>query len=339
MAKLSKPDDSQDNTGSPGNSDAARPNEADVDLRKQAEMNLLQPINAARSKRHLVIGAGQLGRALERALADMRNPVRVITRAELDLRKPERFRKILDGEEVDRVWLTAAATAVDWCEDNAREAELVNTDAPGVIAEICRDRGVALAHFSTDYVFSGIDGKEPRKNPYFEDDEPDPLSVYGRTKLEGEARLLDAHPDASVIRTSGLFSTDGKNFFNAVYAKGKAGETVRVVNDQVTAPTNVFHLAGWLARHYEQIPRDITHLAAGGGVSWRRAAEAAFELCGFSTALVIGITSEDLGRPATRPRYSVLGSRILPKLALPHLPSWLEGLVLWATEKTGRTQA
>jgi dTDP-4-dehydrorhamnose reductase len=294
-----------------------------------------QPGRLPRTARHLVVGAGQLGRALERALTELRYPVRLIARRELDLAEPRAFDALTQGETIDVVWLTAAVTGVDWCEANESAAMLVNAEAPGVIAEICAARGVRLVHFSTDYVFSGRHGDAIRNEPYREDDTPEPLSVYGASKLEGERRVLGANPGATVVRTSGLYSVDGKCFFNAILEKARLGEPVHVVDDQITSPTYADELAEWLARRFDQLPPGIVHLAASGGVSWQRAAEAAFELAGIGRGKVIGITSAEIARPAQRPAYSVLGSRILPELALSPVANWLEGLARWAVDKTG----
>ena len=286
-----------------------------------------------RTARHLVVGAGQLGRALERALTEIRYPVRLAERREFDLREPANFAEIIKGEAFDVVWLTAAVTAVDWCESHEREAVLVNAVAPGVIAEICRETGIRLFHFSTDYVFSGKDGAGIRSAPYIEDDTADPISMYGASKLEGEKRALAANPDVTIVRTSGLFSVEGKCFFNAIIEKARRGEIVSVVDDQVASPTYVDELAEWLVRGFRQLPPGIVHLAAGGGVSWRRAAEAAFELAGIGRDKVVEITSRELARLARRPAYSVLASRVLPELALPCMANWLEGLARWAADR------
>lgn len=307
---------------------------SETDFRDNVNPEFAQLGRLPRTSRHLIIGAGQLGKALERELTKARFPVRLLYRNELPLENPDKLAKIVSAEVFNVVWLTAAATDVDWCESNADEAFRLNAHAPREIAEICAQSALKLIHFSTDYVFSGIENGDVRTVPYLESDKVSPLSVYGASKAESERLVFDVNQTATVVRTSGLYSVSGRCFFNAIYEKGVKGEKVSVVDDQVTSPTNVSLLAEWLCRHFHQLPCGLIHLASKGGVSWRRAAEVSFELCGFRRDLVIGITSEVLGRPAKRPLYSALGSRVLQNYALRSLPNWLEGLSRWATEKT-----
>ncbi len=306
----------------------------ETDFRDETKIEFTQHGRLPRTSRHLIVGAGQLGKALERELTKARFPVRVLCRNKLPLENPDKLAKIVSAEVFDVVWLTAAATDVDWCESHESEAFRLNAHAPLVIAEICAQSALKLIHFSSDYVFSGIENGGVRTEPYLESDKVSPLSVYGASKAESERLVFNADQTATIVRTSGLYSVDGKCFFNAIYDKGARGEKVNVVDDQVTSPTNVSLLAEWLCRHFHQLPCRLVHLASKGGVSWRRAAEVSFELCGFRRDMVIGITSEYLARPAKRPLYSALGSRILQEYALRSLPNWLEGLSRWATEKT-----
>lgn len=282
--------------------------------------------------RHLIIGAGQVGKALERALAGLKFPVRMLTRPEFSLESPEEIERTFSGEEFDYVWLTAAETRVDWCEDNSEFVMKVNGNAPGVISKICASHSAKLFYFSTDYVFSGIENGEPRRVPYQESDRPLPLSVYGASKLNGEYAVLLANPEATVIRTSGIFSASGRNFFTAILNRAKLGKQFDVVGDQITSPTYAPHLGIWLASRHRELPVGVVHLAASGGCSWYEAARAALGLVGISTSLVNEITSENLERKAKRPCFSVLGSNVLAHCGLPGLPVWLEGIAAWASD-------
>ena len=284
-----------------------------------------------RATRHLVIGAGQIGKALESELAELRYPVRMLTRAEFDLERPAALESVFGGEEFDYVWLTAAETRVDWCEDNAEYTAKVNAFAPGVIAKICAKYGAKLFFFSTDYVFSGMEGAEIRGVPYLESSRPSPVSVYGEAKLKGESAVLGAGMGFTVVRTSGVFVAGGRNFFESVANKAKSGGDLKIVGDQVISPTNAIHLASWLAARYRELPGGIVHLAAAGGCSWFEAARAALGFIGIKGANLLETTSAELGRKAKRPAYSVLGSEVLPKCGLPGLPSWLEGVAAWAS--------
>ncbi len=292
--------------------------------------------NTIGKNRHLIIGAGQIGSSLEAALASLKYPVRTLRRKDFDLNRPRELEKVFAGEEFDYVWLTAAETRVDWCEDNPEYSMKVNAESPGEVAIICGANGARLFHFSTDYVFSGFDNGQIRSRPYLETDEPSPLSVYGRSKLEGERRALEGSANVTIIRTSGVFSSSRHNFFRAVLSKANEGIPFEVVSDQVTSPTYAPHLAIWLAARQADLPTGILHLAAAGGCNWFEAARAALELAGQNPNLVRESTSDKIGRRAKRPPYSLLGSGVLPFCGLPGLPGWLEGLSAWAAEIEGQ---
>jgi dTDP-4-dehydrorhamnose reductase len=167
-------------------------------------------------------------------------------------------------------------------------------------------------YFSTDYVFDGR-----RDEPYVESDAPDPLSAYGRTKLHGEAA---AGEQAWIVRSSGLFGETSANFVTTMLRLGRERDEVAVVDDQRTAPTYVGHLAAAIRELLDR-PFGIWHVAAGGDCTWAEFAEAIFAEAGLATR-ARRISSEQLGRPASRPAYSVLRS----EKGAPTLPHWREGL-------------
>jgi dTDP-4-dehydrorhamnose reductase len=172
--------------------------------------------------------------------------------------------------------------------------------------------GAPVVYFSSDYVFDG-----EKRVPYLESDAPNPRSVYGRTKLEGEREIHEGW----VVRSSWLFGWTSKNFVRTMLALGKERREVRVVNDQRGCPTFVGHLAE-AVNEVVRLPQGIWHVAADGECSWAEFAEAIFEEAGLPCR-VVPITSEDLGRPAPRPAYSVLRSE---RPQAPILPHWREGL-------------
>jgi dTDP-4-dehydrorhamnose reductase len=210
--------------------------------------------------------------------------------------------------DVDLVLHAAAWTNVDGAEDDPQGAAAVNVGGTRHVAEL----GVPLVYYSTDYVFDGTKGE-----PYVESDPPNPLSVYGRTKLHGEGAAGEA---AWIVRSSGLYGPTGTNFVRTMLRLGADRDEVAVVDDQRTAPTYVGHLAA-ATRELLDRPFGIWHLAAAGDCTWAEFAEAIFE----ETRLVCRvrrITTVELGRLAPRPANAVLRS----EKDAPELPHWRDGL-------------
>jgi dTDP-4-dehydrorhamnose reductase len=201
----------------------------------------------------------------------------------------------------------AAWTDVDGAEADPEGARRANVDGTRNVVAL----GAPVVYYSTDYVFDGSKGE-----PYVESDEPNPLSVYGRTKLEGEREVRDGW----IVRSSWLFGWTGKNFVRTMLELGRNRDEVAVVADQVGGPTYAGHLAD-ATRELLERPRGTWHLAAQGECSWAEFARAIFEETSIDCR-VREITSDELGRPASRPPYSVLRS----EKGAPELPHWREGL-------------
>ena len=210
--------------------------------------------------------------------------------------------------EADLVLHAAAWTNVDGAESEPAAAELVNVDGTRNVAAL----GAPVVYFSTDYVFDGS-----KRAPYVESDEPRPLSVYARTKLEGEREVREGW----IVRSSWLFGWTGTNFVRTMLRLGEERDEVSVVADQVGCPTYVGHLAE-ATREVLSLSGGVWHLAAEGECSWAEFARAIFEEAGVDCR-VREITTEELGRPAPRPAYSVLRSE---RGGAPRLPRWREGL-------------
>jgi dTDP-4-dehydrorhamnose reductase len=258
---------------------------------------------AARRRRVLVTGAGgQLGRALVEAFAD--DDVVALSHEDWDVTEPP---PPLDPP--DLVLHAAAWTDVDGAEDDPQGAAAVNVGGTRSVADL----GAPLVYFSTDYVFDGR-----KREPYVESDGPNPLSAYGRSKYHGEGA---AGEQAWVVRSSWLFGPTGRNFVRTMLELGVERDEVAVVDDQRGCPTYVGHLAQ-AVRAVVSLPRGVWHVAAGGDCTWAEFAEAIFEDAGIDCR-VRRISTEELGRPAPRPAYSVLRSE---KADAPRLPSWREGL-------------
>jgi len=248
----------------------------------------------------LVTGAGgQLGHALAEVFpeADAR------TRDELDVTRP------LDVEPPPDVVLHAAAwTDVDGAEADPEGAAAVNVAGTRNVVGL----GAPVLYFSSDYVFDGSKGE-----PYLESDVPMPVSVYGRTKLDGEREVESGW----IVRSSWLFGATGHNFVRTMLRLGAERDEVAVVDDQRGSPTFVGHLAV-AAKDVLELAFGTYHVAADGDCTWAEFAEAIFEEAGLRCG-VRRITTAELGRPAPRPACSVLRSE-LPQT--PRLPHWREGL-------------
>ena len=256
----------------------------------------------------LLTGAGgQLGAALREEFGAER--VAALTRADWDVTLPPP-----PGlPEVDVVLHAAAWTDVDGAEADPQSAAAVNVGGTQHVAELSAQIGAPLVLFSTDYVFDGR-----KQEPYVESDAPNPLSAYGRTKLQAEAA---AGEDAWVVRTSWLFGRTSTNFVRTMLRLGAERDEVAVVDDQRGSPTYVGHLAA-AVRELLELPRGLWHASADGDCTWAEFAEAIFEEAGLDCR-VRRITAADLGRPAPRPAYSVLRSE---RPGAPRLPHWREGL-------------
>jgi dTDP-4-dehydrorhamnose reductase len=227
--------------------------------------------------RILVTGAnGQVGRELAGALAPL-GEVIAADRGRLDLAQPAALRERVRAIAPDAIVNAAAYTAVDRAESEPELARTVNTIAPGVLAEEAARRDAVLVHYSTDYVFDGT-----KAGPYVESDAPNPLSVYGRTKLEGERAVGASGCRHLTLRTSWVYGARGRNFLLAMLRLARERPGLRIVDDQVGAPTWCREIAAatasLLARP-ELAARGaegLYHLTASGATSWFGFAQAIF---------------------------------------------------------------
>jgi dTDP-4-dehydrorhamnose reductase len=264
------------------------------------EHEITDPVGTGRGGILITGAGGQLGRALQETFAG--EDVVALTRAEWDVTLPP------PELSPELVLHGAAWTDVDGAETDPQAAAAVNVGGTRHVAEL----GAPLVYYSTDYVFDGA-----KREPYVESDAPNPLSAYGRTKLYGEGA---AGERAWIVRSSGLYAESGTNFVLTMLRLGRQRGEVAVVEDQRSSPTYVGHLAA-ATRGLLDRPFGVWHLAAGGDCTWAEFAEAIFEEAGID-ARVRRITAAELGRPATRPAYSVLRS----EKGAPELPHWRDGL-------------
>jgi dTDP-4-dehydrorhamnose reductase len=295
--------------------------------------------------RILITGAnGQVGFELQRRLARLG---RVIAedRDEMDFADPDSIRRTVRRTAPDLIVNAAAYTDVDQAESEPNLALAINGVAPGILAEEAKRAGAALIHYSTDYVFDGS-----KAAPYTEDDEPRPLSVYGRTKLEGERAIQAVDVPHLILRTSWVYGARGKNFLLTILRLAREREELAIVDDQVGAPTWSRALASATGSILEQLgygqpafrdacaeKRGIYNLTAAGQTSWHgfaaailanaasaRPGQSAFAL--ERVPALKPIKTEQYPTPAQRPRNSVLSHAKLQRDFGLAMPDWKSSL-------------
>jgi dTDP-4-dehydrorhamnose reductase len=286
--------------------------------------------------RILVTGAsGQVGCALVAALQPL-GTVIATTRAQLDLARPRDLPWQLDEIAPDVIVNSAAYTAVDQAEDEPELATRVNAAAPGEIAGWALKNKVPLIHFSTDYVFDGAGEK-----PWREDDDPGPLSTYGKSKLAGEEALRATGGDFLIIRTSWVYSARGKNFLCTMARLARERRELRVVADQIGAPTSARFIAQVVARAIANEPdllrtrmrraKGLVHVAASGEATWYQFAAAIVDgLRSRGTSLTVErvtpICTQQYPTRAKRPHNSRLSLERLQEVFAVQSPDWKQDL-------------
>jgi dTDP-4-dehydrorhamnose reductase len=223
------------------------------------------------------------------------------------------------------VFNAAADNRVDAAETETAEALAVNAAAPRQLARAAREKGAVLVHVSSDYVFDGAS-----RRPYSEQDPTRPLSAYGVSKLAGELLVASSGAEHVIVRTSGVFGRGGSrgkggSFVERILERARTGAPLRVVGDQVFAPTYAPDLAGALVTLAERGARGLVHVTNSGYCSWHALATAVLELSGLRAG-VDEIRAADLALPAARPAYSVLSNERWRGLGLQPLRPWREAL-------------
>ncbi|MGE2713311.1 dTDP-4-dehydrorhamnose reductase [Mycolicibacterium litorale] len=278
-------------------------------------------------QRLVITGAGgMVGRVLAAHAGRLGRDVLPLTSAECDITDPAAVaRHVAAG---DMVVNCAALANVDAAESEPDRARAVNAAGPGNLATACARVGAGLIHLSTDYVFGGDFGGAPPR-PYDIDDVPAPLSVYGHSKLAGERAVLDALPDAYVVRTAWVYEgADGADFVAVMRRKAQGAETVDVVADQTGSPTSAHDLAGALLEIADGGARGpVLHAANAGEASRFDQARAVFEALGADPERVRPVGSDRFPRPARRPAYSALSGAGSAARGLTPLRPWREALV------------
>ena len=286
---------------------------------------------------------GQVGYELERLLHRVGEVV-ALDRSQLDLSNPAEIRRKIQEIHPNLIVNAAAYTAVDKAESDAAAAQAINADAPGIMAQEAKKIGAGLVHYSTDYVFDGS-----KESPYEEDDQPNPASIYGRTKLAGEQAIRDAGGTHLILRAAWVYATRGRNFLLTVLRLAAQREELRIVNDQLGAPTWCREIAeattSILERRYRgsddarglEPVSGTYHLTASGVTTWFGFAQAILEEISSppppwaETATggrpliahrIVPIATSEYPTPAHRPAYSVLSNSRLAQTFGIQLPDW-----------------
>ena len=289
----------------------------------------------------VILGAGgRLGAALLRQYRD-KFDVTALSHAELDLSDLDAVRDTLRATSFDVVISAAGFTKVDLCEAQPDQAFLINAEAPRVVAEICAEKNARLIHFSTDYVFDGA-----KREPYTEEDEAKPISVYGESKLAGENNVLAAQDRNLVVRVSWVFGPDRRSFIDAMIEQAQENEKVDAVADKFSTPTYTLDIAemlghildGWSRRASAPDGRwagrlhGILHFANTGQCSWQEYAQWAVDCCHdaglpLKTKIIGARKLRDMANwVARRPVYSVLSSAKYSKIMGVSPRTWREAV-------------
>jgi dTDP-4-dehydrorhamnose reductase len=266
---------------------------------------------------------GQVGWELARTLPAVGEVV-AFSRSELDLTDPAQIAARVREVRPAVIVNAAAYTAVDKAESEPDQTFLVNATAPRLLAEEAKALGALLIHYSTDYVFNGA-----KRGPYVENDAPNPLSVYGKSKLAGEEAIHATGCRHLIFRTSWVYASRGKNFLLTILRLARERPELRVVDDQHGAPTwarNLAETTAQILRQRDQ-PSGIYHLTAGGETTWCGFAREIVRLSGLSTS-VKAIGTAEYPTPARRPMNSVLSTQKLQHTFKVPCPNWRAALEL-----------
>jgi dTDP-4-dehydrorhamnose reductase len=275
-------------------------------------------------KRILVIGSkGMLGRDLVETLRPSFGTDAVIgwDVDEIDIREESSTVARIESLRPGIVINVAAYTDVDGCELHPEKAFAINAEGMKHVALGAVRCGARVVYLSTDYIFDG-----EKRTPYFEHDPPNPLNVYGRSKLKGEEYVLTIVKETLIVRTQWLYGRHGNNFAAAILRQAKEKGILSVVDDQTGSPTYTVDLSKAISRLIQEDARGIFHIANSDLCTWYQYAQMILKLSSLERVTVIPISSMELGRPAIRPSYSVLDTQKFRRETGMDLRPWFEAL-------------
>jgi dTDP-4-dehydrorhamnose reductase len=281
----------------------------------------------------VILGAGgRLGAALMREYRE-KYDIAGFDHAELDLASLDDVRGKLGAMNFDVLINAAAFTNVDACETERDRAFRINAEAPDVLAEICNEKDAKLIHFSTDYVFDG-----QKRAPYTEEDQANPISAYGESKLAGEKNVIAAGDGHLVVRVSWVFGPDRPSFVDAMIKRAQQDEKIDAISDKFSTPTYTHDIANMLPQFFDHsIPGGILHFANAGKCTWQEYAQWALDSCRGAGVSLRGKTvgavklSEMTNWVARRPIYSVLSTGKYTELTGASSRAWREAVADYIT--------
>jgi len=274
-----------------------------------------------------LVGAGGMLGSMVRKKMGPSHRIEPLDLPDFDLTDREAVLRVLTVLRPQVILNCSGFTDVDGCESREEEATLVNGLGPGYLAEAALEAGATLVHLSTDYVFDGR-----KEEPYLEDDAPNPLSAYGRSKLRGEMEIIRSGLKRHfIVRTSWLFGPEGKNFVRTILRLAGEKDELRIVADQVGCPTFTGDLAEGIRRLLETERFGTYHFSNAGRCSWfdfageivRQARSRGESL---RTGKITPIATEDYPLPAKRPAFSVMDTGKYRKTTGADIPLWTDAL-------------
>ena len=240
---------------------------------------------------------------------------------EIDITSAADCAKAIEDTKPQIVINAAAYTNVDGCETAKKECFAVNAEAVKNISVACQNKNIRIIHFSTDYVFNGS-----ASSPYKEDENCDPINMYGASKLAGERYLQALAQNYILIRTAWLYGVNGKNFVRTILEKAKTTPKLKVVDDQLGSPTHTKDLAAAVDHLIEKNAQGILHVTNRGSCSWYEFAVKILQGAGIDDVEVSPIKSDQLTRPAKRPAYSVMSMQKFISTTGKAMQPWQLGL-------------
>jgi dTDP-4-dehydrorhamnose reductase len=284
---------------------------------------------------------GQVGWELNRSLLPL-GEVIALDRSEADLSKPEELRPLVRSIKPNVIVNAAAYTAVDKAESEEELATTINGASPGVLAEEASNIGALLVHYSTDYVFDGS-----KISPYLEDDAPNPINAYGRSKLKGEQAIQSTEANFLIFRTSWVYASRGQNFLSTILRLSKERESLKIVADQIGIPTWARLIAETTAHCVKQSIEEMQtqtfhsglyNLTSSGETSWFGFSNSIVEIArrkvmeGLTVKNIEPIPTPEYPTPARRPLNSRLAIEKLQCRFNLRMPQWLQALQLCMEE-------